>query len=701
MQGFTLSDTQHTASEKEIIMEYTRRCNVCGKIYCYTDQDLNNSKTNAVAGAISAIGAVASVFGGTAFDTYELNKMSDRAADKVIDYEKCPNCGSSRTSVLTADELAKYKNNDQANTATTHQMPQMVPINTNASTESLVERGMLFLEDQEWDKANAYFENVLDADPKNVQAYIGKLLVDLRLSKIELLDSCEKDFKDNPNYRKALRFATEKEKALLESLTKERIYKKAIAAAETDYRKAIELLSSIKDYKDASQLIDSYLEIINNNAYEKALSLGQSESISKLTEAAGILDELGDYKDAKKIAAEYRTRIEKLKAEEEKRKHEEKVRREKALQEEETRRRKEREDKEAADIIIKKRNRKIGTAVALFAALGIAFYSILAFNNHRKAEEEKARLEELQNKYEDAESLLEDGKYDEAEKEFLSLGDYKDSSTRVSEYKEEQYQHAESILSQGKYEDAGKIFSDLGNYKDSSTRVSDYKEEQYQHAESLLAEEKYEEAQKIYSKLGEYLDSTAKAEETMSKALHHKLQKAQVGEYIEYGKNEDGNSISWRILDKKDDKLLLISKDQICESAVFTEYSEEWNWANSSIREYLNDDFVFSSFTEDEIAMIDEEEVKSKTGPTKDRVNSRDKVFLLSEEEAEKYFTDDEDRCEGMSESWLLRDVVSNHGEKWKTIQMNIVRDNGDIMSYPIHAGDIVGVRPAMWINVK
>ena len=166
--------------------------------------------------------------------------------------------------------------------------------------------------------------------------------------------------------------------------------------------------------------------------------------------------------------------------------------------------------------------------------------------------------------------MLEEGKYEEAEKEFQSLGDYKDSSTRVSEYKEEQYLQAESLLAEGKYEEAGKIFLDLGNYKDSSTRVSDYKAEQYQQAESLLAEGKYEEAQKIYSNLGEYLDSTAKAGETKSKALHQKLMNAQVGEYIEYGNDGDGNSIQWKILDKKDEKLLLISKDRICESIVFT-----------------------------------------------------------------------------------------------------------------------------------
>ena len=53
-------------------MEYARRCNVCGKIYCYTDQDLKNNQKNAVVETASAIGAIASIFGGTTYQTFEL-----------------------------------------------------------------------------------------------------------------------------------------------------------------------------------------------------------------------------------------------------------------------------------------------------------------------------------------------------------------------------------------------------------------------------------------------------------------------------------------------------------------------------------------------------------------------------------------------------------------------------------------------------
>ena len=257
-------------------MEYARRCAVCGKIYCYTDQDLKNNKENAAAGAVSAIGAIASIFGGTAYHTFEFNKMSDRSLDKVIDYNKCPNCGSSNTVLLTAEELEKYRDNESSSTTVN---PQPITINTNASPEALVERGMLFLEDQEWDKANAYFENALDADPKNVQAYVGKLLFDLHLSSVESLETYEKDFTDNSNYKKALRFSTEQEKEQLELIRKERIYNKAKKA-------------------------------------------GESKSISQLTEAAGLLEELGDYRDANKIVGEYYSQIEELEVKEEKEKQE-------------------------------------------------------------------------------------------------------------------------------------------------------------------------------------------------------------------------------------------------------------------------------------------------------------------------------------------------------------------------------------------
>lgn len=42
-------------------MEYRKRCQVCGKIFCYTDKDINNNAGNAALSALSALGGLASI----------------------------------------------------------------------------------------------------------------------------------------------------------------------------------------------------------------------------------------------------------------------------------------------------------------------------------------------------------------------------------------------------------------------------------------------------------------------------------------------------------------------------------------------------------------------------------------------------------------------------------------------------------------
>ena len=468
-------------------MEYARRCTVCGKIYCYTDQDLKNNQENAVVGAASAIGAIASIFGGTTYQTFEFNKMSDRSLDKIKDYNKCPNCGSSSTVILTSDELETYRNNEPVNTTAN---PQMISINTNASPESLVERGMLFLEDQEWDKANVYFENALDAEPKNVRAYIGKLLVDLHLSKEELLISCEEDFTDNPNYKKALRFSSEQQKEQLESINKERIYKLAKEVSRTDLKRAIELLDPIKDYKDVSQLIDSYSETIQYNDYETALSTRESQSIFELSKAISLLEKLGDYKESKKVVAEYQGRVEALKAEQAKRKQAE-AQKAAALEEE----RAKQAAKEAEILRQQRRKREKRIIITLVAAIAIIAIAVIAVKTIVPI-----------HKYNAAVTLMENGDYEAAIVAFDELGDYKDSAEQKTEAQNASaYAEAESLFENERYEEALPLYIDLADYKDSSERaetIQSLLDKQY----SDYLSSAYIAAAQDFSSVGKYLD---------------------------------------------------------------------------------------------------------------------------------------------------------------------------------------------------
>lgn len=140
--------------------------------------------------------------------------------------------------------------------------------------------------------------------------------------------------------------------------------------------------------------------------------------------------------------------------------------------------------------------------------------------------------------YDLAKSHLASGMYEKAIEEFTQLGNYKDSSSLISESK---YQRAKSYLASEQYEKAIEEFTQLDNYKDSSnlineskyriaksyfssgkfvmaiyefTPIKDYKdsaelilESKYQRAIDLFTKKEYKTAQKIFTDLGKYKDS--------------------------------------------------------------------------------------------------------------------------------------------------------------------------------------------------
>lgn len=81
---------------------------------------------------------------------------------------------------------------------------------------SLLKRVFLFLEDGDWDSADAYCEKVLDIDPENPLSYLGKLMSELRVKKQEDLMDCKTPFDDHKFYKKIVRFCDDKLKAELE-----------------------------------------------------------------------------------------------------------------------------------------------------------------------------------------------------------------------------------------------------------------------------------------------------------------------------------------------------------------------------------------------------------------------------------------------------------------------------------------------------
>ena len=81
-------------------MEYRRRCNVCGKLFCYTDEDLEKSKNASGLSTLSTLGSIFAAFSGDVWDSYAMDAQAERDAVKVIDYTKCPSCNSKDTVLI-------------------------------------------------------------------------------------------------------------------------------------------------------------------------------------------------------------------------------------------------------------------------------------------------------------------------------------------------------------------------------------------------------------------------------------------------------------------------------------------------------------------------------------------------------------------------------------------------------------------------
>ncbi len=134
-------------------------------------------------------------------------------------------------------------------------------IKEGGSTEdSLLKRAKLFLEDSDWKSADEYFDKVLDINPERAEAYLGKLMIELKLNEKQALIDVPTSYEDNKNYAKAYKFADGDLKDFFDMCHNERIYKNAVSLmkndTETDYKKAIELFKNILAYKDSQTLFE-------------------------------------------------------------------------------------------------------------------------------------------------------------------------------------------------------------------------------------------------------------------------------------------------------------------------------------------------------------------------------------------------------------------------------------------------------------
>ena len=189
----------------------------------------------------------------------------------------------------------------------------------------LLQRAFMFLEDEDWESANQYCEKVLDLEPQNARAYVGKLMVDMHIKTQSNLSRCTKPYDDNANYLKAVRFADAELKKELEDAVqtiKNRLLEMKYRAAKrsmekvhsnSDYLNIAQEFVALGDYKDSAELVDKARELYAEGEYKVAASkLQWAVSELDLNAAIDIFRKLGDYKDSRDLIVKCKEKIEDL-----------------------------------------------------------------------------------------------------------------------------------------------------------------------------------------------------------------------------------------------------------------------------------------------------------------------------------------------------------------------------------------------------
>ncbi len=320
--------------------------------------------------------------------------------------------------------------------------------------------------------------------------------------------------------------------------------------------------------------------------------------------------------------------------------------------------------------------------------------------------------------YGQALSLMEDGKYLEAIDLFKTLGSYADSRENITLCKQElSYAEALGLMAEGNYAQAIAAFEKLEGFQDSRDKILQCVElEQkgrYAQALQLIAQEEYETARELLLELGEYMDAAKKAESCIW-YTYGRGDKVVFGRYEQYNNtaNYGKEPIEWFVIARENGRLLLISRYSL-DSLPYHDYDGAVSWDQCTLRKWLNGTFLSEAFTKEERARIATTELVNNghpsgyPGATK---NTFDKVFLLSAEEAYRYFDEADDRMTWGTEYCNRDNPFADRGGLWwwwlrspgdDPQYAAYVTESGEVSQYGWLASDGRGyVCPAIWVII-
>ncbi|MBQ6504250.1 MAG: TIR domain-containing protein [Flexilinea sp.] len=611
----------------------------------------------------------------------------------------------------------------------------------SAAASSLLRRAFMFLEDGNWQEADQYCEKVLDMEPENAQAYLGKLMAELQVRTPDELSNQPQPFDGRNNYQKALRFGDEKLRGQLTGyithihnrIENDRllgIYNQAVkfmndasqsqaisqfVAASASYRKAAELFDSISGFNDSDVLAENCRNFTTicwkDSIYKDAMTkMNEASDISRLESAIKKFQEIPGWRDSYDQIGLCTQKINALKVQQEA----DRIRRE---QQEEARRL-------AAEAAAQKRKKIIAfvTPIVLACIVSVILYftvllpkikfnqalNLIESGNYEAA---YSLLTEIgkedvitSNKYERAMALLKSNNYDEAYSLLKEIG-------KNDEIISHKYDRAMALLDSTDYEEAYKLLAGIGK---EDVIISN----KYDRAIERLAAGDYKSVYMLLSGL-DYRDSVEILKNNAIQIRKELLKDAKTGDYVVFGSYEQDNNtsngkeeIEWLVLDRSDNTLLLISKYAL-DCKQYNTKSESVTWETSSLRSWLNGTFLTEAFKPEEQNLISVITVSSDKNPlySTDPGNStNDKIFLLSINEVNRYFTSNESRqTQATAYAKAQGAYVASNGNSWWWLRSSgklskyaagvfsdgSVSRNGDFVFYQYDT-----VRPALWINL-
>ena len=492
-------------------MEYRLRCKVCGKVYCFSDDDLSNNKTNAKLATISAVGTLVSAFAGPMLGTYALDKQSDRYVSRIVDYTQCPFCHSKSTEVLSEETWKEIQKQNGDDAGKQINQVQKADINVNATTESLLLRIEDFIEDGDWDKANNYCEFLLDREPTNLEVYKKKILIENQTVDINALGvklEAEHSLLEGPTCKKLLKYGGEDGQKWInevEAISKNEKYNKLVKKVTpntsvdklkktaNEFKKLIPFQESEKYYNECLSLI-TQIEEETRHRYEeeqKAKAAQEKEreyqtwigivdapksKVEDLNKAIAGLEAMGDYRECSAYIQKALSAVSEA--------------------ENATKRRKE---------ILKTTVRVCG-CIAFLLVVGVFVFKLVISPAIR---------------YHQASNMMNNRKYESAYIEFQDLGNYKDSKQKAEE---SLYLYANQLYEQERYEEALQEFQKLYEipYEDAEQKLFEVKK--------VLAAQAFDKGE--YDKMISYYEEFASDYEGMADSPEFKKTMYSCGVYI-------------------------------------------------------------------------------------------------------------------------------------------------------------------------